>query len=284
MSDEHNGIAVIGIGCWYPGASSPKELWENILSRRREFREFPDIRLPLKDYHDPNPETPDKTYGTRGAFVDGFSFDLQKRKVPKSTFNSTDISHWLALEVAIQALENSPYKGTNLPNARTGVIVGNTLTGEQTRSSSMRLRWPFIEKTLRAASEASGLDENLSSILAENMEAYYKSVFAPITEDTLAGGLSNTIAGRIANSLNLLGGAYTVDGACSSSLIAITTAANAIQSGQMDMALAGGVDISLDSFELIGFAKKVRLHQLICLSMTKVEMVFCLEKVVDLFS
>jgi acyl transferase domain-containing protein len=87
------------------------------------------------------------------------------------------------------------------------------------------------------------------------MEKFYKSVFAPISEDSLAGGLSNTIAGRICNFFNLDGGGYTVDGACSSSLIAVVTAANALNNGDLDLALAGGVDISLDTFELIGFAK-----------------------------
>jgi len=87
------------------------------------------------------------------------------------------------------------------------------------------------------------------------MEKFYKSVFSPITEDSLAGGLSNTIAGRICNFFNFDGGGYTVDGACSSSLIAVVTAANALTNGDLDLALAGGIDISLDTFELIGFAK-----------------------------
>ncbi|MCE2669195.1 MAG: hypothetical protein LW728_08220 [Microcystis sp. 49638_E5] len=38
------------------------------------FRQFPDQRLPLSEYYDPDPATPDKTYGTRGAFIDGFQF------------------------------------------------------------------------------------------------------------------------------------------------------------------------------------------------------------------
>lgn len=46
-----------------------------------------------------------------------------------------------------------------------------------------------------------------------------------------------------------------VDGACSSSLLAICTAAAALERGEMDACLAGGVDISLDPFELVGFAK-----------------------------
>ena len=87
------------------------------------------------------------------------------------------------------------------------------------------------------------------------MEEIYKSSFAPTTEDTLAGGLSNTIAGRICNFFDLHGGGYTVDGACSSSLLAVCTAADRLATGDLDLALAGGVDISLDTFELVGFAK-----------------------------
>jgi len=196
-------IAVVGMGCHYPGANQLSELWENILARRCQFRQFPDQRLPLSEYYDPDPATPDKTYGTRGA----------------------------------------------------GVILGNSLTGEHTRSNVMRLRWPYVRRALRAAAEVKGLSGTIVEELLETMEKFYKSVFPPITEDTLAGGLSNTIAGRICNFFNFDGGGYTVDGACSSSLIAVVTAANALSNGDLDMALAGGIDISLDTFELIGFAK-----------------------------
>lgn len=81
------------------------------------------------------------------------------------------------------------------------------------------------------------------------MEQFYKSAFPNITEDTLAGSLSNTIAGRICNFFDFDGGGYTVDGACSSSLIAIATACNHLKNGELDLALAGGVDVSLDTFE-----------------------------------
>src|SRR5699024_2633358 len=74
-------------------------------------------------------------------------------------------------------------------------------------------------------------------------------------EDTLAGGLSNTIAGRVCNHFDLGGGGYTVDGACSSSLLSVATAATALAEGDLDAALAGGVDLSIDPFEVVGFAK-----------------------------
>src|SRR5262249_57933601 len=51
------------------------------------------------------------------------------------------------------------------------------------------------------------------------------------------------------------GGGFTVDGACSSSLLGVATAAKALVDGDLDVALAGGVDLSIDPFEGIGFAK-----------------------------
>lgn len=248
-------IAVVGMGCYYPGANNLKQLWENILARRREFRQFPDVRLPVSEYHDPDRKTPDKTYGSRAAVIDGFEFDCANRRVPKRVFESADIVHWLTLEVALQALETAGYTRENVPTERTGVILGNTLTGEQSRSQYMRLRWPFVRKSLQAAANAKGMSAQTTEVLVETMEKYYKSVFAEITEDTLAGNLANTVAGRICNFFNFDGGGYVVDGACSSSLISIATACTQLATQELDIVLAGGVDISLDTFELIGFAK-----------------------------
>ncbi len=252
---SHDAIAVIGMGCHYPGASTLGAFWENILARRREFRKLPRQRLPLSDYYDANPAAVDKTYGDRAAVIDGFTFDWIKRGIPKTVVDSSDVVHWLALEVALRALENAGYTRQSTPCDRTGVILGNTLTGEYSRSQNMRLRWPYVSKILKAAASKRGLPPNTTEDLLQTMEEYYKSAFAPVTEDTLAGSLSNTIAGRICNFLDLHGGGYTVDGACSSSLIAVATAATALSNGTLDLAVAGGVDISLDTFELVGFAK-----------------------------
>jgi len=255
MKKKTAAIAVIGMACWYPGAPNPRQLWENILARRRQFRRTPDDRLPISDYYDADPTAPDKTYGKWMAVIDGFEFDWASKRIPKPTFESTDIVHWLALEVALQALADAGYTGDSVPSAQAGVVVGNTLTGEISRSVSLRLRWPYMARSLQAAAGSLGMDPSTVKALASQMEAYHKQPLPPITQDTLAGFLSNTIAGRICNYLNLQGGGYTVDGACSSSLIAITTAAQGLVNGELDLALAGGVDISLDPFEMVGFAK-----------------------------
>ena len=255
VSGFHPEIAIIGMSGHYPGSRTLAEFWENILARRRQFRQMPDVRLPLSEYFHPDPKYPDTTYGDRVALIDGFEFDWVNLRIPKSTVDTTDVVHWLALDVAASALKDSGFLRSNVPSEGTGVIVGNTLTGEQTRTVTVRLRWPFVRKMLRASAQARGLSQAVIDDLIANMEVIYKSVFAPITEDTLAGSLANTIAGRVCNFFNLDGGGYTVDGACSSSLLAIADACTKLVDGDLNLALAGGVDISLDTLELIGFAK-----------------------------
>ena len=253
-SKKRCDIAVIGIACNYPGSSTLKELWENILARRVQFRRIIDQRLPLEDYYDAEAKE-ETTYLTKAALIDGFEFNWAKWRIPKKTYESTDIVHWLALDTALKAIEDAGYELNNIPLETTGVILGNTLTGEQTRSQTLRLRWPYVKKTLYATLEGFGIGERERERFSQAMERVYKSAFYPITEDSLAGGLANTIAGRICNYFNFKGGGYIVDGACASSLLAVATAANALTRGELDLVLAGGVDISLDPFELVGFAK-----------------------------
>jgi len=130
-------ISVTGIACRYPGANNLRELWENILCRRQQFRRFPDARLPLSDYHDADPSVADKTYGMRAALIDGFEFDWAGHRIPRTTFATADLSHWLALDVALAALEDAGYSRDSVPRERTAVVVGNTLTGEEMRALNM---------------------------------------------------------------------------------------------------------------------------------------------------
>src|SRR5207302_5039003 len=113
----------------------------------------------------------------------------------------------------------------------------------------------YVRRVLTAALEENNASPSEIEKLVQQIETLYKAPFPPTTEESLAGGLSNTIAGRICNYFDLKGGGYTVDGACASSLLAVTTACSSLASGDLDVALAGGVDLSLDPFELVGFAK-----------------------------
>ena len=254
MSTER--IAIVGIGLRYPDASSTEDLWDNVLAGRRAFRRLPDQRMNQADYYSPDQSAPDRFYSKKAAVLRDFEFDRLKYKVAGSTYRSTDLTHWLALDVAANALADAGFPdGDGLPRQSTGVVLGNSLTGEFARANLMRLRWPYVRRTLAAALGAKGWDDDETDAFLRDLEPVYKAPFPPIGEDTLAGGLANTIAGRICNYFDLSGGGYTVDGACSSSLISIATGAKALTDGDLDVCLAGGVDLSIDPFEVIGFAK-----------------------------
>ncbi|HMB92972.1 MAG TPA: polyketide synthase, partial [Rhodothermales bacterium] len=251
-----SAIAIIGMACRYPDADSPDALWENVLAQRRAFRRIPAERLNLSDYGCDDPDAPDRTYVTQAAVLKDYTFDRVRYRVSGSTFRAVDMAHWLALDVAAEALADAGFAdGTGLPREMTGVVVGNSLTGEFSRANLMRLRWPYVQRVLDTALAAEGWSLAQRRPFLEKVEAEYKAPFPPVGTETLAGGLSNTIAGRICNYFDLNGGGFTVDGACASSLLAVIQASAALAGGDMEVAVAGGVDLSLDPFELIGFAR-----------------------------
>ena len=150
-------IAIVGLACRYPDANSPAELWENVLAQRRAFRRLPSERLRAEDYLSPDRNAPDRTYAVEAALIEGYEFDRVKFNVVGSTFRSADLAHWLALEVAAQALADAGFAdGHGLPHESTGVVLGNTLTGEFSRANLMRYRWPYVRRTLEAALQEEG--------------------------------------------------------------------------------------------------------------------------------
>lgn len=212
-----DSIAIVGMACRYPDAGSPAELWESALAQRRAFRRIPDERLRLADYFSADREAPDCIYSTNAALIEGYEFDRERFRVAGSTFRAADHAHWLALDVAAQALEDAGFTdGEGMPRETTGVFLGNTLTGEFSRANTLRLRWPYVRRTVEASLTASLTREQWPEAerddFLKELEVTYKKPFPPIGEETLAGGLSNTIAGRICNYFDFQGGGYTVDG------------------------------------------------------------------------
>src|ERR1044072_7657967 len=85
-----HAIAIVGMACRYPDARSPDELWENALAQRRAFRRIPAERLNLDDYLSSDRESPDRTYSTEGAFIEGYEFDRARFRVPGATYRAAD--------------------------------------------------------------------------------------------------------------------------------------------------------------------------------------------------
>lgn len=248
-------IAIVGMACRYADAGSPDELFENLLAKRRAFRRIPDERLALSDYGADAPEV-DRIATAHAAVLEGWKFDRLRFKVAGRTYRQVDLTHWLALEVADDALRDAGFAGgTGLPRELTGVLLGNTLTGEFARAQTLRLRWPYVRSVLRDSLAPLVPEAVARETLLAEIEHRFKAPFEPFGEESLAGGLSNTIAGRICNHFDLKGGGFTIDGACSSSLLAVAQACAALERGDLDVVLAGGVDLSLDPFELVGFSR-----------------------------
>ncbi|HYN22435.1 MAG TPA: type I polyketide synthase, partial [Thermoanaerobaculia bacterium] len=250
------GIAIVGMACRYPGARTPAELWENVLARRRAFRRMPAERLRLEDYLSGDPADPDGIYSTEAALIEDWELDRVRFRIAGSTYRTADLAHWLALDIASEALTDAGFPDAEgLPREAFGVLVGNSLTGEFSRANLLRQRWPYVRRVLAASLREEGWDDHRTANFLGKLEETYKAPFPAPSEESLAGGLSNTIAGRICNHFDLHGGGFTVDGACASSLLAVAQACSALAAGDLDAALAGGVDLSLDPFELVGFAR-----------------------------
>src|SRR5882724_3730966 len=101
-----SAIAIVGMACRYPDARSPRELWENVLAQRRSFRRIPQVRLRLEDYS-AEAAGADAIYIRNAAVLEDYEFDRVRYRISKQTYESTDLAHWLALDVAAQALEDA---------------------------------------------------------------------------------------------------------------------------------------------------------------------------------
>jgi enediyne polyketide synthase len=247
-------VAILSLACRFPDAASPESLWTNVLDGRRSFRALPPERLDLARYAAELVGEADSITPIHAALLTNWSFDRDHFRIPKHSFESTDPTHWLALELAARAIAAIGGPGI-LDRSRTAVVVANTLAGEVSRSSLLRLRAPFLDTVLARSARQAGLAPEAGERLRRDFASELRRHFPDPNEESLAGGLANTIAGRIANYFDLHGGAYSVDGACASSLVAIADAANLIVSGQVDTVIVGAVDLSLDPFELVGFSR-----------------------------
>src|SRR5262249_56950379 len=107
----------------------------------------------------------------KAAVIEGYEFDRVAYRVAGSTYRSTDLTHWLALDVAALALADAGFPdGTGLPKTSTGVIVGNSLTGEFARAGLMRLRWPYVRRVVAAALREQGWDDDVLSPFMHSLE------------------------------------------------------------------------------------------------------------------
>lgn len=241
-------IAIIGLGAIFPGRGDVTGFWRDIFEGRDLLGPVPASHWLAEDYYDPNPKTPDKTYGNRGGFIAPRAFDPMLFGLPPTAMQGTDSAQMLALIGAKMVLDEIERdSGGHIDKARTSVVLGVASATELTAHMAGRLQKPVWIEGLRQA----GLSEDDVKAASDQIEAQY----APWQEATFPGLLGNVVAGRIANRFDLGGCNYVTDAACASSLSALQIALHELRSGDSDTVLTGGVDALNDILMYMCFSK-----------------------------
>ncbi len=201
-------IAVIGLGCRFPGElAGPEAFWQFLCAGQSAVSEVPPDRWAAFD--DGSPEVAATLARTTrwGSFltdIDAFDaefFDISTREAVRM-----DPQQRLLLEVAWEALEHAGIPPSSLRRSQTGVFAG-----------------------------ASCADYGYMAALdLPNVDAWSNP-----------GGALSIIANRLSYFLDLRGPSVTVDTACSSSLVALHLACQSLRIGDSDLVLAAGVNLLL---------------------------------------
>ena len=214
------GIAIVGIGCRFPGGVNDTEsLWKLLVEGREAVCEVPADRWNVERFYDSEPGVLGKSIARRGGFIDGIDqFDPQFFGISPREAPYVDPQHRLVLETAWEAIEDAGIvldleRGTNL-----AVFMGISHNDYQVIQGS-----PW---------DSSG-----------------------ITPHSPTGTAHSIAANRISYCFNLRGPSIALDTACSSALTAVHLACEHIWSGHGDVALAGGVTVMITHGGFIGFSQ-----------------------------
>ncbi|MCX4903187.1 beta-ketoacyl synthase N-terminal-like domain-containing protein [Streptomyces sp. NBC_00878] len=211
-------VAVIGIGCRFPGAvTSPAEYWQLLTDGRDAVTTLPPGRW------DPFVRDPDRLpddMTRHGAFLGGLDdiagFDAEFFGIPAHEATAMDPQHRMLLEVTREALDHAALTAPALAGTRTGVFVG----------------------------------------ISGNEYAHLTTAdLAAVDAWTATGASMSIAAGRLSYALDLRGPSLSVDTACSSSLVAVHHAVRSLVTGESDTALAAGVNLLLTPAVTLGFQR-----------------------------
>ncbi|MBC2763934.1 MAG: acyltransferase domain-containing protein, partial [ANME-2 cluster archaeon] len=248
IQDNVTPVAVIGMGCLFPGSNDKEGYWQDITTGRDMVTEVPPSHFLIDHYFDPDPSVADKTYCRQGAFLSPIEFDPMAFGIPPTNLAATDTSQLLSLVVAKQVLKDAfPGQLKNVDRSRIGVVMGVAAGLELLGEMANRLVKPNWVKGMREA----GLPEDEVVDICERI----MSTHAPWKESTFPGLLGNVVSGRISNYFDLGGINCTSDAACASSFSALSQGLNEIYMGTSDVVLVGGVDTNNDTFLFVSFSK-----------------------------
>ncbi|MBZ5859380.1 type I polyketide synthase [Flavihumibacter profundi] len=210
-------IAVIGIGCRFPGANDPESFWQLLRTGTDAISEVPGDRWQKDAFYHPDPAVPGKAISYWGGFLDSIDqFDPFFFGISPMEAEYMDPQQRLLLELSYEALDDAGQIQANLAGTKTGVFIGISIN----EYSQLQFGDPSL-----------------------------------ITSHSGTGNALSIAANRISYFFDFHGPSMAIDTACSSSLAAVHLACQSLRSGECGMALAGGVNIILSPAHSIAFTK-----------------------------
>ena len=212
-------IAIIGLGCRFPGGvDGPETFWQLLAGGVDAITEVPADRWDSATYYDPDPDAPGKMTTRQAGFIDQVDqFDAQFFGISPREAASLDPQQRLLLEVSWEALENAGQAPGDLADSKTGTFIG----------------------------------------IGQNDYGKLEALKDPTQIDVYTGtgnGLCFA-SGRLSYFLGLHGPSLALDTACSSSLVAIHLACQSLRAGECDLALAGGIQLILSPDIMIALSR-----------------------------